>query len=152
MKVIFLDIDGVLNTSEDISEGVHLNPKFVKRVNRLIEFGRKSGPVTVCISSSWRVIYSLDDIVKMLRATGMRAIVNWSETPIINSNDRRRGDEIEQWLESNKGRLQGYVILDDDSDFLDYQKSFHIKTEWTEGFTEAKLEEAITIFSYLDLC
>lgn len=152
MKVIFLDIDGVLNTQNDVHEGVHLNPIFIKRINNLVEFGRKSGPVTVCISSAWRVLYDLDEIIKMLRVTGLRAIVNWDKTPIINDPERCRGDEIGLWLKANERKIKGYVIIDDSNDFLDYQKSFHIHTKSTEGFTEAKLEEAITIFSYLDLC
>lgn len=51
-------------------------------------------------------------------------------TPILSSGFR--GDEINAWIDAN-GMPSSLLILDDDSDFHDWQKSFLVKTSSIDG-------------------
>jgi hypothetical protein len=127
MKVIFLDIDGVLNSAETMKEGIHLDNKKVVLLNNIIkETGAK-----VVISSSWRIGSTVKEIQKQLRLAGLRKYPNIiGFTP--NPKTGFRGDDIERWLQDNKEVTQ-YVIVDDGSDFFDYQKDYLVQTEWEVG-------------------
>lgn len=70
-KLIFLDIDGVLNSRASIAMGVHLVPEKVMLVDMLREM---SGPGTeVIISSTWRHMWELRDLQEILRCVGFRS-------------------------------------------------------------------------------
>lgn len=58
-----------------------------------------------------------------------------------------RGIEVHDWLEANKDRVSSYVMIDDDSDFLERQKSNLIKVNRRVGFTENDSEKAIEILN-----
>lgn len=139
MRVVFLDIDGVLNCESDLFYGIMINKDSVGRVNLLC----RNHKAKIVISSSWRNLYRLNDIRMMLKDHGMDNNIIIDQTPVLNGT---RGQEIEKWID-NRGDIDGYVILDDDGDFLDYQLPFLVKTSFKLGFTEDKLEEANKVLS-----
>jgi hypothetical protein len=110
-SVLFLDIDGVLNSDRyryAHGPGVRANdlidPEAVETLNHITE----RWALKVVISSSWRVMPELESI---LRAKGV-------EAKIIGKTSSRaavRGDEIRQWLAEHP-EVTAYVILDDDGD------------------------------------
>lgn len=126
MKVIFLDVDGVLNKRSDwevISPELgpyRLNSVLVERVNKIID---DTGAVIV-LSSTWRrQPYSLEFIS--------------SELPIWDITDvggPTRGHEIQRWIDEHKPT--NYVILDDDGDMLEHQRSHFVQTDPEHGLTE----------------
>lgn len=145
MKIIFLDIDGVLNhqlwfeeqkeakdkwCSYDKTRQKMIDPSKVELLNELIE---KTGSKVV-ISSSWRVHYSINYIREMLSHYGFKGeIIDTTPTLFFRGlKDYHysvpRGNEIKAWLETNKDILGEkiskvrYVILDDDSDMLLWQR------------------------------
>ena len=181
MKVIFLDIDGVLASYDYLlSLKGFIDKKKVALLNML-----KPYDVEVVISSSWG--YN-EDTVKQLTACGL-------ELPIIGGTEHFytdwmcRGNEIAKWLvdtfdeyKENKSKFQKeftaacfdvynvytgkatsrigisysgkdyeYVILDDDEDMLMCQKDNFIHVDRYTALTEENIKKAIDIFERKNL-
>ncbi len=128
MRVVFLDIDGVLVTRRSLfghDERIHRYEFDVCAVNMLLTAQTELGLCFV-LSSSWRKIYCHKTLSVM---TGLNII---DSTGISSTN--RRGDEIQDWLNSNPN-VSDYVIIDDEvSDLNDNQLNRTIKTEYADGF------------------
>jgi hypothetical protein len=123
-KVIFLDIDGVLNViTKDFDEyGAIFQEPFVSNLKTLID----QTSAQIVISSTWR--YSgLKAMKEMWQKRGLAGEV----IDITPHGDGVRGDEIDTWLK--KHDVTRYVIIDDDDDMLDHQMPFFVKT--SENFT-----------------
>ena len=158
MKVIFLDFDGVLN-----SQGSFLFESC--RRNTWKEQGVK-GPVnnTLCnvctvnfqyalqhykdvkvvISSTWRLLFTLDELKVILdkyHIDSSRVIGMTKEDP---SDNHSRGDEIQWWLDEHP-EVTHYVIIDDnDWDITGkHGKDRFVQTTWEGGMTFAHTQELI---------
>lgn len=132
MKVIFLDIDGVLNSVESAmvyKSYQRLNPVCVGLLERLVE----NTGAKIVISSSWRIGHeNLDSLRENLRRAGLtepllREII---DRTAAHANGHR-GDEVGAWLNEHIGEVEAYVILDDDSDF--HPGQVHVHTCNTRG-------------------
>jgi hypothetical protein len=155
LKILFLDIDGVLNSEKYFKEHIEeiksqstfitrccseLDPEMVCRVKRIVD----STGCSVVISSTWRILHSIEEIKQMLAARG------WDNCPIIDVTPRnlgrsmKRGDEIKFWLDQHP-EVTKFVCLDDDSDF--YSNQNLVKTTWKEGIKDSHIEAAISILS-----
>jgi hypothetical protein len=130
MKVLFLDIDGVINCASTNfkSEYWPLDRYMAFMVGKIV----LDTDCQVVLSSSWRhhpegMKEVEKRVCKLLDRTG---------------NDPKgfRGNEIKEWL-SNHSEVTKYAILDDDSDFLPDQPLF--KTSWQTGLTEEIMKEVI---------
>jgi hypothetical protein len=118
MKIIFLDIDGVLNNGPWNQEQKGFKtfcPENIKALNFIIQ---ETGAYIV-ISSNWRLYpYNIPEI---FGAQGIQGIVI-GETPIMNNIVNGlyraiiRGQEIGQWIVNHKDDIESFVILDDDND------------------------------------
>ena len=124
-KIIFLDIDGVLNVmSREFDEfGQLFNPIFVNNLAYIIE---KTNAKLV-ISSTWR--YSgREFMMNMWRHRNLPGDVI-DVTPDLGFNDYIvRGDEIKAWLDKNIDMVETYCIIDDDEDMLPEQMNNFVKT------------------------
>ena len=140
MKVIFLDIDGVLNNLASLAEGVHMVPEKAILLRRLIE----ATGAKVVISSTWRMLYDLRELGEILRLAGC-----WNGAPIDRTPELRgsRGTEIQAWLDSGVTNVESYLILDDDSDMLESQMDSFIKTDMRTGLLSRELDRAIEILN-----
>jgi hypothetical protein len=132
MKVIFLDIDGVLNSVESamalggypyLLDQIELFDNVaLGLIQRLV---RQTG-AKVVISSTWRKTHDVAEFEPAL------------VIPVIgktcNSRSGRRGEEIAVYLEGNP-QIENYVIIDDDSDMLECQLDNFVKTSGLVGFT-----------------
>jgi hypothetical protein len=132
-RLIFLDMDGVITHP---GSGFHIDPVCVDRLNLLIE----QTAAQVVISSSWRLIFELDDIEDQLASAGFEGEVV-GQTPWI--PDENRGREIETYLEGLKGSVR-YVILDDDPDVAPLTDRL-VHTDGYLGLQDEDLEEAIAM-------
>lgn len=168
MKIIFLDIDGVLNSAhwwdvrppvkEYESEEVHafrnIDPTAVKRLNTIIE---KSGAVCV-LSSTWRTMHTLSYMQRLLERRGFKGKL-FASTPCHsdrpnptdgkgNINYIRRGNEIQAWLDMLGPDCQpdSFVILDDDDDMAHLSDRL-VKTTFEKGLTD---EHVISTLEVLD--
>jgi hypothetical protein len=145
MKVIFLDFDGVLNSRDWCQRNEHLlanqsllmhrdlDREAVGRVNRIVE---ATGAVVV-VSSTWRLLNPLPVLKNILAAHGFTGEV-LDVTPRLS---RRRGHEIAAWLNSH-GPVEGFVIIDDDSD-MEHLLHKLVQTSWESGLQDEHVERAV---------
>jgi hypothetical protein len=157
-KIIFLDIDGVLNngvdsdTHYDASYGEYFlySPRCVSRLNQLIA----ATGASIVVSSTWRLGLTLEKMTLLLNNMGILP-------PIVGMTDDLRnhyccrGNEIYKWIKDNKDILKykyyydykSYVILDDDTDMLLWQKDNFVNTDGQIGLTDEDVEDAIVILN-----
>ena len=120
MKVLFLDIDGVLNSTRlmlnlkdagiDFRHYIHMDPLSMSVLNRIL----KESGAKVVISSSWRIAYPLSFIRSVMEQNGFVGEVI-DCTPKGHNFGRVRGDEIAHWLKQHP-EVTHFAIVDDDSD------------------------------------
>lgn len=162
MKIIFLDIDGVLNYQEFYAqEGretdetwpyCDLCPKAIDILNHITD----STGAKIVISSSWRIGRPLEELQTELSKRGIKGeIIDVTPYLRFTHSSIVRGNEIHSWMMSNE-RLIGkyydfeqYVILDDDSDMLYRHRDNFVHTNWLKGLTMNHAEESITILNAL---
>jgi hypothetical protein len=135
MKVLFLDIDGVLNclgTRQTYRGFVGIDPALAQQI---VKIQRDSG-CKVVLASSWRLFVDGRDEVEKQVCDILDV------TP--NLPGGFRGDEVRAWLDEHP-EVTRYAIVDDDVDFHDGQRVF--RTEWSTGITD---EIAAQIIDYLN--
>lgn len=136
--ILFLDVDGVLNTRTSLLCGQELDPACVKRLKRIIA----EGDPLVVLSSTWRLM--ADKRAEVQRAAGIRIM------PCTPSLQGSRGTEIRAFLTGSRtAPPPGYVILDDDDDMLPEQLPFFVQTTSADGLTDAIADDVIArLLSY----
>ena len=157
-KIIFLDIDGVLNSQNTFMENHKYRIFFNKYQNNSIEDIVRDRMLEIdldkvfmlrdicnltgaeiVISSCWRILYDYPLIEERLVALGLPIV---GITPYIDSD---RGDEIRKYLDENK--VDVFVILDDEV-FPDFNEleNYLIKTSFYEdGLTESDISDMVRI-------
>ena len=148
-KIIFLDVDGVLNC-EQTWKGPHedgfatLDPDMCDRLARIVQ---ETGAIVV-LSSTWR-LFGGPPLEKLTRWLLEREIVIHSHTKDLSHDTLVRGEEIACWLIDHAEEFppleREFVILDDDSDMLDWQKPNFVHTSFKDGLTENHMKKAIRI-------
>ena len=111
MKVIFLDVDGVLNSDEYIDKIKKLNVNTIKSkvsVNKigLLKQAVDATGARVVLTSSWR--YRRDGT--LLKGLLLKYGICADSTPFM---DNKRGLEIKKYLLDNPD-VEDFVILDDE--------------------------------------
>ncbi len=149
MKIIFLDIDGVMNSkryfrSIDMKKNNwdRFDPISVNLIKQLVEeFEAK-----IVISSSWR-FGAKDLLFNELTKSGLLKYLHkdW-KTPYMYGY--KRGDEIMNWLENHKG-IKKYIIIDDEANILEDQTSIFVNTNMDLGFNEECFKKAQKILRSL---
>lgn len=152
MKVIFLDIDGVLNNFRIEHDHTRqpIDKECMKHLNQIIE---KTG-AKVVLSSTWRVNFNtVEEFQAFMVVHGFNGTCI-GFTPWLKQPYMVRGNEIYAWIDQNEKLLNckswdftDYVILDDDGDMLLWQKSNFVQTKTAVGLTECKAFEAIAILN-----
>jgi len=158
MKIIFLDIDGVLNSKGSMRRaGKRIfndnpDPIHIGWLNYIVE---KTGAVLV-ISSVWRKNCSSSYIWRLLSLLGFKGEVRGS-TP--HTGDIR-GNEIRCWIDRyNNGKdwnltdrdkkiepIESFVILDDDAD-MGSLVSRLVQCKNESGLTRKEAEKAVKILN-----
>ena len=152
MKIVMLDIDGVLNSGAFVkAQGwqTHhadylcrrwekmIDPVAVGRLNRLLEVTKAK----IVVSSSWRVGLTQIELEQLFRNVGVKGEV-YGYTPTRVENRKGRGDEIQAWLTMMQPEKFAFVILDDGDDML-HLKPYLVRTNPEVGLTEADVDLAI---------
>lgn len=146
MKIVFLDIDGVLNSEPWLRKDGngknfpfgHLDPTAISLLGDIVGTTESQ----IVISSSWRKLFRWQDLAKLLEERGFKypeSIIG--QTIRMSQRGWQRGYEIDDWVRANHPHK--YIILDDDSDMLDFQKSHFIHTSFKTGLTAEHAHEAI---------
>lgn len=136
MKIIFLDVDGVLNSEQDrfswtIESDKHLIllACIVRRTN-----------AKIVVSSSWRNCSLLDTLKKRLNDFSMSVfdVTGYNKNGI-------RGLEIKEWLD-NHNDIESFVILDDEVfDIKEHFPNNFVQTSMKVGLQKEGAEKCIAI-------
>ena len=136
MIIIFLDIDGVMN-SETYYKFVNTKQKSFSRFNpisvNIVTKLVKEFEAKIVISSLWRFAMKKELSQELKKSNLVNYLHNDWSTPIIQPG--HRGKEIKLWLDSHPD-ITDFLILDDDEDILPEHSSRHIKTTLLEGLQE----------------
>lgn len=158
MKVIFLDIDGVLNHDQwyvskryqdmqwDEDNELDVDPSCASRI---VEICAQTASKVV-ISSSWRTSWYGTQF--RLEKGGIPRDLILDKTPefcwiTIGNFDRSRSAEIQTWLDEHKNDVESYVIIDDQEVAKDDQLNHYVHVNPHIGFTEENKELAIKILN-----
>lgn len=145
MKVIFVDVDGVLN-SDDFIDSVKGSQDIDIKTIRLLKNAVNKTGAKIVMDTSFRYTKSFLKVQEMLLQNG----ILFDKTPFI---DNERGKEIKQYLAEHKD-IEDYILLDDVifPDFDDELLEHLIKMDDTnsrgigKGLQEKDVEEIIRRF------
>lgn len=147
MKLIFLDIDGVLNnerTNSRTPDGyVGISDSLTKRLGKIIE----TTHAKVVLTSDWKDYSSARDTAYM-----RKKLARFNALPIGKTKDewQKRGAGINAYLKNCK--YESFVILDDNE--FDFQEEnllqYTILTNPTVGLTNEDVNNAIKILNSIE--
>jgi len=171
MKVIFLDVDGVLNSEKSLMTDDSLEEELLLNLKDLVQ---RTG-AKIILSSAWRFLFRpLRKLMERLDKVGLYISgmtqngvpLDWLKergfTPTnkyldsyddIDGNEidvtTDRGAEIMKWLADNP--VESFVILDDEAfDIQRYYPDNFIKTNFNIGLIKADVNRAIDILNRKD--
>jgi HAD domain in Swiss Army Knife RNA repair proteins len=148
MRIVFLDIDGVLNNQlwYESTKGIcrerdDLDPKNIEQLNNLI----KATGAKVVVTSVWRLGRSVAELQAILDGNGFEGEVIGTTLDLRYKEHGAcilRGNEIYCWIQEHEDLIgeksheyKRYVILDDDSDMLYWQRNNFIHVDPYCGLT-----------------
>ena len=140
IKVIFLDVDGVLNSKQD---GNSLLLRTDLHLQLLREIVAATG-AKIVLSSSWRMgpVKIRNTLSDRLEDFGLKIM---DSTPIL-SGLSSRGDEIRQWLKDCGYTVEKFVILDDDDDMEEFTDNL-VQTDSENGLQEKETIRCIELLN-----
>ena len=162
IKVIFLDIDGVLNTKWWYTQmdrntpkdkyGYAFDPNAVANLKMILD---ETG-ADIVISSSWKS-FGFSELEEMWQYRGLPGKLigitpnSVSDEMLLNADlDHMelfsiRGMEIKEWLTKHGKRVSHYAIIDDMDNMLPEQQPHFVRTDPEMGITKKNADEAIHI-------
>lgn len=166
MNAIFLDIDGVLNTENNIvllkelGEGIIDDICFAKFDDRCVKYLDliiKKTNAKIIISSTWRKL-GLDEMINIWKHKNLPGeIYDLTFSNDTSKKDEQReilsqwkdegicrGHEIEAYLKTHP-EITNYVILDDDTDMLPHQN--FVQCNFTHGLDCNAFYETLEFFN-----
>lgn len=158
-RIIFLDIDGVLNTERNYrsrlrqglpwrdENGPYFDPEAVEALTCLVEHTEAD----IVITSTWRLLG--EDRMQTLWATRQMPGILLGGTPqILTQMYAVRGQEIAAWLAQNVAEDEEcrYVIIDDGRDFLPEQIPFCVFVNPEVGITEEDARKALALVNQVE--
>ena len=147
-KVIFLDVDGVLNSKSFAKkmldeEGVRVFREDIldRRCLLLLKDIVDKTGAKIVVSSAWRRIpRSYEHLIGWLSEYGMEV---FDTTPYVGGD---RGNDITAWFNRHPGEYS-YVILDDDSDMTVHMDHL-VKTDfYNRGLTRPLADRCVDILN-----
>lgn len=145
MKIIFLDMDGVLCTAR-----AHIAQRKVKTEWHMTALDREavgllnaihehdSDNTRYVLSSTWRTQYDQAYMEAHLRSFGWTGVFHYDwKTPkyqrTMSEHQGFRGVEVADWL--NRNEHTTYAIFDDGTDFLESQQENFVNTRHDYGIS-----------------
>ena len=115
MRVLFLDVDGVLNRHDwnDEAGSNNLSSWCVRQLNRVLSVTQAK----VVVTSAWRYIILGNDMTLkgfsyMLRTHGVTKDIDIVGVTCSDEQIPRRGDQITRWIRDS-GDVAQYCVVDD---------------------------------------
>lgn len=147
MRILFLDVDGVLNdptflldSFDGFSEGTweeNVDPDRVAHVNRVVD--ETGARIVIC--SDWRYLMPLHRLQSVLSGRGLASRL-FGRTPGLRDADR--GLECAAWIGSFRRRVTSFAVVDDRWDFRPIRRR-HVRTDAQLGLTKDDAERAIRL-------
>lgn len=155
MKILFLDIDGVLNSREydrkrNWNEQTDIDETRLPLVKEIID---KTGAKIVLIST-WRSHWDRDeslcdeDGMYINRLFSKYGLAIYDKTQDLGLLSKRK-DEVKTWLAEHKSDIESFVILDDYRFGWDDLSDVYIHTNpnYGLGLEDEHVEKAITLLN-----
>jgi hypothetical protein len=165
MKVIFLDVDGVLNSFKTMNTDNSLEWGLIRNLAAIV----KATDAKIILTSSWRLsteaLRSLMDALMCYdlsisgctqEGVNMRTFENTRFENVVPTKRYTRagtytydrGAEIAIWMLQYELRVEKFVILDDeDEDIKNWFPNNLVKTDFMKGLTEDDAAKAINLLS-----
>lgn len=150
MKPLFLDFDGVLNSSRFLygsgrpkprRDEDMFDPACVARLARVLD---QTG-AQIVVSSSWRHSRTPKDLERLLWSVDLprrHRVVGRT------GNGGTRGDEIQAWLCAYPGRVERFAIVDDMSTMGRVLARCFVQTNPTVGLDDVGAERLVRLLGY----
>lgn len=155
MKILFLDIDGVLNSREydrkrNWNEQTDIDETRLPLVKEIID---KTGAKIVLIST-WRSHWNSDESLcdedgnYINRLFAKYGLAIYDKTPDLGLLSKRK-DEVKAWLAKRKSGIESFAILDDYRFGWDDLSDFYIHTNpnYGLGLEEEHVALAINVLN-----
>lgn len=161
-NIIFLDIDGVLNSEifyrnrNQADLGTHPLCEFDPFALDLVDQLCQDTGSKIVISSTWRLGREIEEMRNIFKQFNFETeIIDY--TPFHMQSWSVRGNEIASWLEQNTMKLfniqsynfNHYAIIDDDNDMLLTQKDNFFQTDPYSGMSPKIYEDVNKYLSNL---
>lgn len=110
MKLLFLDIDGVMTSNSLIKEEGTAGKLYPFSKNSVIALNNilESNNVKIILTSSWRTVFSVEKQCQIFEENGVSQMPRGAT---IDLGFENRSMEIQEYLERRE--VKGFVILDD---------------------------------------
>ena len=154
MKIIFLDIDYVVNcmsTKERAPSGViGVEQRLIAYIKEIVD----ATGAKIVLSSTWRKDWAFNllnskDWDYLREEFAKQNLYFFDYTPI--RSDSHRGREIKEWFESTDYNVRSYVIIDDEMfDIKDLHEGHMVQTSFNDGINPYAVKMAIEILAKED--
>ena len=158
-KIIFLDVDGVMNNqlwfikTKGNRPDDDIDPENMKHLNNII----KETDAEVVVTSTWRLNRTTEELQALFDRNGFKGKII-GKTLDLRCGDHGhcvlRGNEILCWVKEHDESVgqsyyeyKNYVILDDESDMLYWQRNNLILVDAYCGLTPNMAYQAIRILN-----
>lgn len=145
MKIIFLDIDGVMNHRNFFERSrLHYLQEFCPVSVRNLREIIKRTDTKIVLSSTWRKNKSLEKIKELFSWYDLDQYII-GKTPVV--ENAIRGLEIKEFLsisEASGFDIESFIIFDDDDDMGEYIDRLIHCVDYS-GLTDERREEAISL-------
>jgi hypothetical protein len=152
MKIIFLDVDGVLNRCQFAEQWPNARPCLEADLIFLLQKILTSTDARIVISSTWRKHSHLMKFLKTMLGPQFSELIIGA-TPVMEFRSgaiwcaAARGQEIQQWFNSHpEYAVDQFIILDDMND-MQHLTARLLRTHWPVGLTPELADEAIRILN-----
>lgn len=140
MKILFLDIDGVLNHRALFLESDTWQTIGADHVAILDQICGEFLDLRIVVSSTWRNILSIPELEQLLMEHGFT-----HRSRFIGKTGTRdglnRGMEIDDWLQENRAiGIESFVIVDDDHDMKPHMNRL-VRTTFHLGLCQKHLRD-----------
>jgi HAD domain in Swiss Army Knife RNA repair proteins len=140
--ILFLDIDGVLNSQSwyrrrperPWCDKHEIDPEAFFLLRAVVAM---TG-CEIVISSSWRIGRSLEELRALLPSL---PIID--KTPVMTTG-HTRGAEVDQWLKAHP-EVTAFACIDDDGDLYEHQNL--VRTDWNIGLTPKHAELLVDVLT-----
>lgn len=150
-KIIFLDIDGVLNSVDSMIAFQSCNEYALDKVSiGLLKSLCEITGADIVVSSTWRMGRDKKDFMEIFSLHDWHNFPYVGQTRILDMARYNRGYEIKEWLSMYSDRNGEYIIIDDDSDMLPEQLDRFIHVSSVNGFRSKHYCQALRLFGHPD--